>query len=123
VLLLVGVSRHEAPAGAECHVEEAGAIDSGRGHPAPLVRRAEERARLLDRVGCDGTQPVGIRLAAELFAPRPARIGVGGFDAHPRTPVLEDAQGLAGKSLRHLLGVLRRLGAKGRELAYERMFA
>ena len=33
------------------------------------------------------------------------------------------AQRLAAESLGHLLGVGRRLGAKGRELACERMFA
>jgi hypothetical protein len=37
--------------------------------------------------------------------------------------VLEDPERLAGESLRHLLGVVRGLGAERGELACERMFA
>src|SRR3954451_10949882 len=50
VLLLVGVARHHPPEPPVGHVDEPGAVDPGLGHPAPLVRGAEVRARLLDRV-------------------------------------------------------------------------
>ena len=36
VLLLVGVARHEPAGRAEAHVDEAGAVDACRRHPAPL---------------------------------------------------------------------------------------
>src|SRR4051812_22729065 len=77
LLLLVGVSWHEASAGPECHVDEAGAVDAGRGHPAPLVARAEQRARVLHGIGGDGPQPLGIRLSREVLTPNPAGIGIG----------------------------------------------
>ena len=67
-LLLIRISRHELSASAERHVDEAGAVDPGRGHPAPLVRRAEQRSRVLDRLGCDRPEPVGVALAAEVAA-------------------------------------------------------
>ena len=70
-----------------------------------------------------GCEPVGIGLAAEVLAPHPARIGVGGLDPGPVAALLEDLQRLAGERLRHLLGVVRGLGAERRELACERMFA
>ena len=78
---------------------------------------------MLDGIGGDGPQPLGIRLSREVLTPRPARIRVGGLHADPVAPLLEHAQGLAGESLGHLLGVLRRLGPERRELACERMFA
>ena len=65
VLLLVGVARHEPPRGPEAHVDEAGAVDAGRGHPAPEIRRAEERARVRDRVGEPALEPLGVGLAAD----------------------------------------------------------
>ena len=123
LLLLVGVAWHEAPAGPECHVDEAGAVDPCGGHPAPLVARAEQRACLLDGIGCDGPQPLGIRLSRKILAPRPARICVGGLHANPVATLLQHPQGLPGESLGHLLGVLRGLGPERRELACERMFA
>ena len=44
LLLLPGVARHLAAGEAVGDVDEPGAVDPGRGQPAPLVRRAEERA-------------------------------------------------------------------------------
>jgi hypothetical protein len=95
LLLLVGVARHQAPAGAERHVDEARAVDPGGGHAAPLVARAEQGARLLDGIGGDGLEPVGIGLAREVLAPHPARIGVGGLDPGPLAALLEHLQRLA----------------------------
>ena len=123
LFLLVGVSRHEAPAGPERHVDEAGAIDPGGGHPAPLVVRTQQRPRLVEWVGGDGPQPVGSGLAPEVGAPRPARISVGGLHPGPLAMFFEHPQRLSGQGLRHLLHFLRRLRAERRELAGERMFA
>ena len=78
---------------------------------------------MLDGIGGDGPQPVGVRLSREVLAPHPARIRVGGLHADPVATLLEHSQGLAGECLGHLLGVLRGLGPKRGELACERMFA
>jgi len=123
LLLLVGVSRDEVPAGAECHVDEARAVDAGRGHASPLVARAEQRARVFDWVGGDRLQPFGIAVSAEVVVPHPAGVPVRGLDAGPAVGFLQHPQWLAGESLRDLLGVLGRLCAECREVACERMFA
>ena len=104
-------------------MDEAGAVDPGRGHPAPLVLRAQQRPSPVDGIGGDRPQPVGVGLAPEGRPPHPARIGVGGLDPRPSAALLEHPQGLAGEGLRHLLRLVRRLGAERRELAGERMFA
>jgi hypothetical protein len=90
LLLLVGIPRHEAAAGAERHVHEARAIDAGRGHAAPLVASAEQRARVFDGVDGDRLQPFGIAVATEVGAPRPAGVCVCRLDASPVAPLLED---------------------------------
>lgn len=96
LLLLVGISRHEAPASSEGHVDEARAVDPGRGHPSPLVTSAEERAGMLDRLRGDRQKPVGVAFAAEVFRPRPSQVCVGGLDANPLAVRVEYAQRLAG---------------------------
>ena len=123
LLLLVRVANDEAAAGPKRHVDEAGAVDAGGGHAAPLVARAEQGARVLDGIGGDRPQPPRVALAPELLAPHPAGVRIGGLDANPVAPLLEDAQRLAGQGLRHLLGAFRRRATNCRELAYERMFA
>src|SRR6202008_494983 len=90
LFLLVGVSRDEAAAGAERHVDEARAVDARRGHAAPLVRRAEERAREVHGLAGDRPQPPVVALAAQVFAPRPAGVRVGRLDASPGAALLED---------------------------------
>ena len=122
-LLLVGVPRHEAAAGPERHVHEPGAIDARTRHPSPLVARIQERARMLDGIVRHGPEPVGITLAADVRAPGPARIPVIRLDENPAVALLEHPQRLACQGLCHLLGVVRRIRAKRRELARERMFA
>ena len=49
-LLLVGVARDEPSKPAIRHMDEAGTVDALLGQSAPLVRTAEVRTRLLDRV-------------------------------------------------------------------------
>jgi hypothetical protein len=78
---------------------------------------------VLDGIGGDGPQPIGVRLSPEVLTSRPSRIRVGGLHPRPLASLLEHAQGLAGEGLRQLLGGLLRRGAKGRQLVYERMFA
>jgi hypothetical protein len=78
---------------------------------------------VLDGVGGGRAEPVRIGLAPEILPPHPAGIAVGGLDANPLAAIHEHLQRLPAKSLRHLFGILRRRGAKGRELACERMFA
>ena len=123
LLLLVGIPWHETAAGAERHVHEARAIDAGRGHAAPLVASAEQRARVFDGVDGDRLQPFGIVIAAKVVASRPAGVRVCRLDAGPVVALLEDPERLAGEGLRDLLGVLGRLCAERREVACERMFA
>jgi hypothetical protein len=90
LLLLVGIPRDEAAAGAERHVHEARAIDAGGAHAAPLVASAEQRARVVDGVHGNRLQPFGIAVAPEVVAPRPAGVRVRGLDAGPDVALLED---------------------------------
>jgi hypothetical protein len=78
---------------------------------------------MVDGVGGDRLEPVAAGLAAEILASCPARVPVRGLDPGPVAALLEHLQRLARESLRHLLGIVGRLGAKRRELACERMFA
>lgn len=123
LLLLVRVARDETPAGPEGHVHEPGAVDPGRGHPTPLVARAEQRSRVLERLGRDRPEPRGVAIASQIPTTCPARIRVRRLDVHPLARVLEHAQLLAGQGLRDLLGVGPGSGTERGELACERMFA
>ena len=75
------------------------------------------------RVCGNGAEPVGIGFPAEILEPRPRGVRVRGLDPAPPLPLLEHPERLPAQGLSDLLGVLRRLGAQGRELACERMFA
>ena len=78
---------------------------------------------MLDGIVRHGPEPVGITLAAEVRTPDPARIRVIRLDENPAVALLEHPQRFSCQGLRHLLGIVRRIRAKRRELARERMFA
>src|SRR5581483_4426418 len=114
-LLLVGVPRHEPPDPPVRHVHEAGAVDPSRRHPAPEVPRAKVGARDLEwRSGRIGDE-LAVTLLERLLA-NPAGVVVRGRDAHPPVQPPLDAKRLPAESLRHLLGVVSRLGTEGRDV-------
>src|SRR5436309_15633032 len=119
--LLVCVSRDEPSQPAVSHVDEAGAVDPALGHPAPVVRRAEVRARLGDGIAVRTLlwqpRPRDCPLdLAQKAGPDPARVVVRRPHAGPVAVRLLDGQRLAAQRLSHLLGGVVGLGAHGRNV-------
>ena len=78
---------------------------------------------MLDGILGHGPEPVRIALSTEEAAPHPPRVCIAGLDEGPLPAFLQHAQRLTRESLCYLLGLIRRIGPQGRELACERMFA
>src|SRR5581483_9274512 len=105
LVLLPRVARYEVSGEPEGHVHEAGAIDSARGHAAPLVGGADVGAGDLER-----------RVAAELLVAHPAAVVVLRPDAHPTLAALLQLEPLAAQCLRDLLGMVGRCRAQRRDV-------
>jgi hypothetical protein len=82
-LLLIGDAGHEPAEAAIRHVHQPRAIDSALGQAAPLVRRAQVRARLGDGNAFPGGRQLSVARPKRLLAD-PAGIVVSGADAASR---------------------------------------
>ena len=80
-------------------------------HPAPLVRASRGSARASSTGSPSrATSQLAVRLAAERLRPDPTGIVVRGANPRPVALVRLDRERLARQRLRHLLGVVARLG-------------
>src|SRR5262249_22003418 len=113
LLLLVGVSRHEPAEPAIRHVHESGTVDALLGHASPEIRRAEVRTR--DIHGRPGRVRRQLPLALlDMSLTNPPGVGIRRYDSHPTVATLLHAKRLAAERLRHLLGLVARFRADGR---------
>jgi len=91
-------------------MHETRAVDPVSGHPAPQIGRAEERARVLDRMVDSRVQPSCVWLVCDCIGGDPPRISVGGLDARLVAVCVEDGDRFAGEHLGEPFGLVLGLG-------------
>src|SRR5579884_17494 len=115
LLLLPGVARNTQPCEPMGHVDEAGTVDAGRRHPAPLVRGPDEAARSLERQPRRRLRPRPVALRQRLRT-HPAAVVVGSHHPDPVAVPLLHLERFVLERLAHLLGRVARIGPKRRDL-------